>query len=159
LGVPQQITSDRGSQFCLSVWDSFTWRLGIKSRLTKPYHLQSNGAVERFHRRLKDVLLAHFAGSDWMDHLPWVMLGLRAAPRKDSGISAAELVYGAPLVLPGQFLSVAEPLSAVFLQQLRSFLPCVADRADRGQAVPTPLAPALQKAAFVYVKSLPLRRV
>jgi transposase InsO family protein len=44
-GVPQQITSDRGSQFCSSVWDSFTLRLGIKSRLTTPYHPQSNGTL------------------------------------------------------------------------------------------------------------------
>jgi hypothetical protein len=28
------------------------------------------------------------------------MLALRAAPREDSGVSAAELVYGAPLALP-----------------------------------------------------------
>ncbi len=59
--VPQQITSDRGSQFCSSVWDSFTQRLGIKSRLTTPYHPQSNGAIERFHRRLKDSLRARLA--------------------------------------------------------------------------------------------------
>jgi hypothetical protein len=55
-GVPQQITSDRGSQFCSSVSDSFTRRLGIKSCLTTPYYPQSNGAVERFHHRLKDAL-------------------------------------------------------------------------------------------------------
>jgi transposase InsO family protein len=44
-GVPQQITSDRGSQFCSAVWDSITRWLGMKSRLTTPYHPQSNGAV------------------------------------------------------------------------------------------------------------------
>jgi hypothetical protein len=31
--------------------------------------------------------------SDWPAYLPWVMLGLRAAPSEDSGISTAELVY------------------------------------------------------------------
>jgi transposase InsO family protein len=100
-GVPQQITSDGGSQFRSSVWDSFTRRLGIKSCLTTPYHPQSNGAIERFHHRLKNALRARLA--------VWVMLRLRAAPREDSGISAAELVYGAPLALPGQFLAIAEP--------------------------------------------------
>ncbi len=75
-GVPQQITSDRGSQFTSSVWDFFTRQLGIKSRLTTPYHPQSNGAVERFHRRLKEALRARLAGSDWVHHLPWVMLRL-----------------------------------------------------------------------------------
>jgi hypothetical protein len=46
------------------------------------------------HRRLKDALKARLAGPDWPLHLPWVLLGLRAAPREDSGVSAAELVYG-----------------------------------------------------------------
>jgi hypothetical protein len=155
-GVPQHITSDRGSQFCSSVWDSFRRRLGIKSRLTTPYHPQSNGAVERFHRHLKEALQARLAGSNWIDHLPWVMLGLRATPREDSGVSAAELVYGAPLALPGQFLSIAEPPTAVFVQQLRSSLPCVADQVGSGQATSTPPDSTLQSAAFVYVKSPPL---
>ncbi len=34
------------------------------------------------------------AVADWIQDLPWVLLGLRAAPRDDLGISAAELVYG-----------------------------------------------------------------
>jgi hypothetical protein len=31
-----------------------------------------------------------------------VLLGIRAAPKEDSSISAAEVVYGVPLALPGQ---------------------------------------------------------
>jgi transposase InsO family protein len=154
-GVPQQITSDRGSQFTSAVWDFFTRRLGIKARLTTPYHPQSNGAVERFHRRLKEALKARLAGSDWVDHLPWVMLGLRAAPREDSGISAAELVYGAPLSLPGQFLTTSKPPPSEFVQQLRSHIPCIADRPDDKQVAAQPPPFSLQSAAFVYVKSPP----
>jgi hypothetical protein len=41
----------------------FHSQLGIKSQLTTPYHPQANGAVERFHRRLKDALRARLAGS------------------------------------------------------------------------------------------------
>jgi hypothetical protein len=90
-----------------------------------------------------------------VDHLPWVMLGLRAAPREDSGVSAAELVYEAPLSLPGQFLTATEPLPTGFVQQLRSHVPCIADRPDYTQAVAKPRPSSLQSAAFVYVKSPP----
>jgi hypothetical protein len=38
-------------------------------------------------------------------HLPWVLLGLRAAPKEDSAISAAELVFGTKLALPGELLA------------------------------------------------------
>jgi len=48
--------------------------------------------VERAHRALKDALRARLAGSDWLAHLPYVLLGLRATPKEDSNISAAELV-------------------------------------------------------------------
>ena len=52
--------------------------------------------VERTHRQVKDTLRACTAGADWPSHLPGVLLGLRAAPKEDSSISSAELLYGAP---------------------------------------------------------------
>jgi cleavage and polyadenylation specificity factor subunit 1 len=79
-GVPSHVTSDRGVQFTSSFWAALMVRLRISHKLTTAFHPQSNGAVERFHRRLKDSLRAWLAGSDWPSHLPWVMLGLRAAP-------------------------------------------------------------------------------
>ncbi len=48
-----------------------------------------------------------------------MLLGLRTAPKEDSGVSAAELVYGAALALPAEFLSTAEPPAADFLQKLQ----------------------------------------
>ncbi|MFN9940768.1 MAG: hypothetical protein ACK56I_14950, partial [bacterium] len=65
--------------------------------------------VERCHRQLKDALRARSAANDWPDHLPWVLLGLRAAPKEDRAISSAEMVLGNPLVLPGQPPIAVEP--------------------------------------------------
>ncbi len=45
-------------------------------------------------------------------------VSLRYSPREDSGLSSAEVLFGAPLALPRDFLGSAEPTSAVFLQQL-----------------------------------------
>jgi cleavage and polyadenylation specificity factor subunit 1 len=98
-GVPSCLTSDRGVQFCSVVWAAMMNKLGIKHIMTTAYHPQSNGVLERFHRRLKDALRAKAAAAaaaDWSLQLPLVMLGLRSAPREDSGISAAELVFGSP---------------------------------------------------------------
>jgi len=71
--------------------------------MTTAFHPQANGMVERFHRSLKNALRARCNGSNWSGHLPWVLLGLRTVP-KDCGISCAEMVYGTPLVLPGEFV-------------------------------------------------------
>jgi hypothetical protein len=36
--------------------------------------------------------------------LPWVLLGIRSMPKEDCGISSAEMVFGTPLTLPGEFI-------------------------------------------------------
>ncbi len=58
--------------------------------------------VECFHRQLKDALRARCAAANWVDHLPWVLLGLRATAREDDGSTPAQEVFGTPLILPGQ---------------------------------------------------------
>jgi hypothetical protein len=104
-GVPDTITSDRGPQFTSSLWAALCSLLSIKHTQTTAYHPQSNGLVERFHRRLKDALRARAAGADWYNHVPWVLLGMRTACSEDADFSPAEAVFGSQLILPGQFLS------------------------------------------------------
>jgi hypothetical protein len=105
-GVPNTITSDRGLQFTSNNWNSLCLLLQIKHWPTTAYHPQANGMVERLHRRLKDALRTRGANATWAAELPWVLLGLRSQPREDSNISPAQAVYGTPLVLPNQYLSI-----------------------------------------------------
>jgi hypothetical protein len=72
------------------------------------FHPESNGAVERRHRRLKDALRARAAAATWSEELSFVHLGLRAQPREDTGLSPAEAVFGAQIVLPNEFLQNEE---------------------------------------------------
>ena len=69
---------------------------------------------------------AHSAGTGtWMDHLPFVLLGLRTAIREDSGCSPAELLFGTSLRLPGDLLDHSEvPLVSPsdFVADLRSLM-------------------------------------
>ena len=74
--------------------------------------------IERFHQFLKFVLRARMAGSDWVSHLPLVMLGLWTAPKDDSGFSPAEAVYGTHLSLPGEFIKHSEFPPEVFLRKV-----------------------------------------
>jgi transposase InsO family protein len=154
-GVPSVVTSDRGVQFTSAFWAATMARLGVKHKLTTAFHPQANGAVERFHRRLKDSLRARLASSDWPQHLPWVMLGLRAAPREDSGLSAAELVFGAPLSLPGPVITTAEAPPEDFVQRLRAGVPCVAPLPPPSAAASSKPPSSLMAAAFVYVRAPP----
>ena len=67
---------------------------------------QANGLVERFHRHLKSALRVRLTGPNWIDELPWVLLGIRTVPKEDLRTSSAELVYGAPLTVPGDFVGL-----------------------------------------------------
>ena len=46
------------------------------------------------------------------------MLGLRTAPKDDSGFSPAEAVYGTHLSLPGKFIKQTEFPPEVFLHKV-----------------------------------------
>ena len=154
-GLPDLLTSDRGSQFSSEVWAAVCRRLHIKHAMTTAFHPQANGLVERWHRQLKAALRARLCGPDWEVHLPWVMLGLHAAPKDDSGVSAAELLFSSKLVIPGQLLTAPAVEEEQLVRELQS---------DTSSFIPLPLRPrsyaavaagipdALATAAHVYVR-------
>ena len=151
-GVPAVITTDRGVQFTSAVWQVLCKRLGISHCPTTAYHPQANGLVERFHRQLKDSMRARLAARDWPAHLPWVLLGLRAAPKEDHNVSAAELLYGVPLALPGELLETAEPPAASFLENLRRPPTSIPTQPPNGPLSTSEPPKNLSSAAFVFVR-------
>jgi hypothetical protein len=78
--------------------------LNISHKQTTAYHPELRGAVERLHRCLKDALCARAAVAIWSEELPFVLLRLRAQTREDTGLSPAEAVFGAQIVLANEFL-------------------------------------------------------
>jgi hypothetical protein len=151
-GVPAYVTTDRGTKFSSSTWSGQCENLGVEQIITIAYHPQANGMVEHSHRQLKNALRALLAASEWLDHLPRVLLGLRSAPKEESGISSAELVFGHPLSLPFGFVDAVEPPAVVFLEKMRvSKVPPPPTRPlSYAQVVSRP-APGLEEVSFVYV--------
>ncbi len=93
------------------------------------------------------------AAADWHDHIPWVLLGIRAAYREDSKFSPAEAVYGSQLILPGQFINTAK--SPPFLSDLQTTMTgCRLPPPARHNAAPGPstLPEELLLARFVLVR-------
>ncbi|XP_059061191.1 uncharacterized protein LOC131854085 [Achroia grisella] len=96
---------------------------GFEHKRTTAYHPQCNGLVERFHRQLKAAIVCH-ANDQWTESLPWVLLGVRTAFKDELQASSAELVYGEPLRLPGEFFEATVPGTtdiSEFSARLRKF--------------------------------------
>lgn len=104
-GVPKQIITDQGRQFESQLFRELAKKIGAKVVHTTPYHPQSNGLIERWHRTLKAALKCH-QRSCWVDALPLVLLGLRTKIIEDTDVSVAEMVYGTTLKLPGEFIDM-----------------------------------------------------
>ena len=103
--LPTDISLDRGAQFTFQLWTAMIELLGTKLHCTMAYHLQANGLVEHFHRHLKAALKARLKDANWLDVLPWVLLGICTAPKEDLCMLSAELVYSASLTVPGDFVT------------------------------------------------------
>ncbi|XP_066987478.1 uncharacterized protein [Macrobrachium rosenbergii] len=103
------VTSDRGTTSILQLWMSLNCLLGTQLHCTAAYHPESNGMVE-----LKAALMSCCNSSTWYLQLPWVLLALWTTPKEGFYLSAAEMVYGNPLVIPGEFFPDNNPSPDIF---------------------------------------------
>ena len=84
-GVPHKLVSDRGGQFRSELFNEMCKLLGANHIKITSYNPKANGAIERLHRRLKESIKA--LGKRWMDALSGILLGLRSAPRDETGVT------------------------------------------------------------------------
>jgi transposase InsO family protein len=95
-GYPDEIHSDRGSQFTSHLITQLAELIGVHITWTPAYHPQSN-PVERAHRDLKAGLRAALetvGGDEWDTCLPQVLFAFRTSPARGTGISPFHALFG-----------------------------------------------------------------
>ena len=99
---PQYILSDNGTEFKNSLMDQVLQQLGIDRIFSAPYHPQSNGKSEVFHRYLKPTLkkLCEKDPANWDKYLNQVLTSYRITPNLATAESPFFLVYGRDPNLP-----------------------------------------------------------
>ena len=86
---PRFMLSDNSTEFKNQTFDRFTKDLGIERIFSAPYHPQSNGKLEIFHKFLKPTLKKM-----WDDYTKQVLRTYRGVPNLTTGKSPFFLVYG-----------------------------------------------------------------
>ena len=96
VGIPEEVQSDRGTQFTSAVMAEVYRLLSVKGLKTSPYHAQANGLVERFNGTLKSMLkkLCQEQPKAWDRFLPAALFAYREVPQASTGFSPFELLYG-----------------------------------------------------------------
>ena len=96
VGIPEEIASDRGSQFTASMMKEVRRLLSIKHLPTTPYHAMGNGLVEKFNGTLNSVLKKMCIEQPrlWDKYLPAILFVYREAPQVSLGFSPFELLFG-----------------------------------------------------------------
>ncbi|CAJ0920486.1 unnamed protein product, partial [Ranitomeya imitator] len=71
-GIPENIVSDRGSQFVSRFWQAFCARMGIDLSFSSAFHPQTNGQTERTNQTLETYLRCFVSADqdDWVSFLP-----------------------------------------------------------------------------------------
>lgn len=128
--VPEQLLSDRGKNFLLSLVQLVCKLIGTKKINTLGYHLQCDGLVEKFNGTLISMLSKSVGkyGRDWDKHLPYFLFAYRIALQELIKASPFYPLYGREPIPTGDALSeprtIYELDFPISLKWLQIFLMC-----------------------------------
>ena len=99
---PRYILSGNGTEFKNRFMDQVLQKLGIDRVFSAPYHSQSNGKLEVFHKYLKPTLkkLCQKDPANWDKYLNQVLTSYKITPNLATAESPFFIVYGRDPNLP-----------------------------------------------------------
>lgn len=99
---PKIIVSDNGPAFVSEIFKQMSKLLEIKHIKTTPYHPQSNGGIERYHRTLGQFVRAYTQKNPmtWHKYLPYFTFSYNTTVHSTTGFAPHTLVFGFDLEIP-----------------------------------------------------------
>ena len=95
-GLPKCVQSDQGSNFMSGIFQQVMDQLGIKQYRSSAYHPESQGALERFHQTLKNMIRTYCFDTEkqWDEGIHFLLFAVRESIQESLGFSPFELVFG-----------------------------------------------------------------
>ena len=95
-GIPNEIVSDRGSNYTSELFSQISKILGISNMLTTSYNHKANGQVERLVKVITDSLTAYCSETKdlWSDFLQPVVFAYNTSINDTTGYSPYFVAYG-----------------------------------------------------------------
>ena len=95
-GAPARLLSDRGANFMNNMIEEMCKILGIKKLYTIPYHLLTNGLVDRSHQMIMQMIgkLGEDKNADWPSHLAEIVHAYNATHFAVTRYSPHYLMFG-----------------------------------------------------------------
>ena len=136
-GCPHGELSDQGRNFESRFFRGLCDLIESVKQKTTPYHPQCDGGAERLIRTVTSVIskIAE-EQEEWDQHLPKVLLALRASTHETTGFSPSMLMFGREMRLPIDAMREAPPLEEspeypLFVKKQREILKGVQDRVEK----------------------------
>lgn len=99
---PKIMVSDNGPAFIAETFAQMAKLLEIRHIKTAPYHPQSNGGIERYHRTLGSYVRAYAQkqASNWHKFIPYFAFSYNSTVHTTTGYAPHTLVFGFDIELP-----------------------------------------------------------
>lgn len=111
-GIPQQIITDKGTEFMSSVMSETCKLLGIEKINSTPYHHETLGSLENSHKHLGAYLRIQSANyqKDWSDWVQYWCFSYNTSVHTETKYTPYELVFGKLCSLPSNLNNRVDPL-------------------------------------------------
>jgi hypothetical protein len=95
-GCPDNIVSDRGTQFVSQFWNQLSTRLGVTLKHSSSFHPETDGQTERVNSSVEAYLRAfmNFHQDDWVQWLPLAEFAMNNVVSETTGTSPFFANYG-----------------------------------------------------------------
>ncbi|MCP4052721.1 MAG: transposase family protein, partial [Mesoflavibacter sp.] len=112
VGPAKVILSDLGQNLLSAVFKEMCKFFGIKRIYTTAYNPKGNGAIEKFHHTLDDLLsaMARHVPENWDHYLQPALFAYRTTPHSATGVSPFLLSLGRQPNLPTQSIFGRDPI-------------------------------------------------